>query len=74
MREKVIYKCQEVREIKAECQMVAGTMKAHKGVTFDIASMGWEFNTHRRMRAMSFDPHELGSWYWVLSIKNSALK
>ena len=40
MRKKVIYKCQEVREIKAECQMVAGTMKAHKGVTFDIGSMG----------------------------------
>lgn len=40
MKDKVIYKCQEVREIKAEFQMVAETMKAHKGFRFDIGSMG----------------------------------
>ena len=60
MKENIISKCHEVREIKAEFQMVAQSMKVHKGFRFDIVSMGWEFNIHIRTRAMSFDLREWG--------------
>lgn len=54
--------------------MEAEPMKAHMSFRLDIASMGWEFNNYIRMRAMLLNPHELGSWYWVPSLKNSDLK
>lgn len=49
-------------------------MKVYMSFRFDIGFMGWEFNNYIRMRVMLLNLYELGSWYWVLSLKNSDLK